>query len=304
MFAGPNGSGKSLLKACLPPQLIGVYLNPDDIEQGIRDRWLVDIAGLGVVTDAGEILSFFRSSEFLAGAGLRDAACARTFADGSLDFRRVTVDSYLASVTVDFLRQRLLAQRQSLAFETVMSHPGKVAMLAQAQAARHRTYLHYVATDDLAIHVSRVRNRVRLGGHGVPEDRIESRYHRSLALLPESLPTAGMKRVARDLGQGTRTDAQSSPLEKGERLRSWRARPGRNAPWGQRRPCEEPRVNDKRGGFGGISRAGPIGFRKSLVRRLSFARQGLGAGPRLVHSSGCGSICLAIPSRTTASSRP
>lgn len=85
-----------------------------------------------------------------------------------------------------------------------MSHPGKVAMLAKVQAARHRTYLHDVATDDPAIHhVSRVRHRVRLGGHGVPEDRIESRYHRCLALLPESLPTAGMRRVARGLGQGT-----------------------------------------------------------------------------------------------------
>ena len=65
-----HGSGKSILKAVLPPQRIRVILNPDDIEQGIRDRWPVGIGGLGVVTDPGEILSFFRSSEFLAGAGL------------------------------------------------------------------------------------------------------------------------------------------------------------------------------------------------------------------------------------------
>lgn len=64
-----------------------------------------------------------------------------------------------------------------------MSHPGKVDLLKQAQAAGYRTYLYFVATDDPAINISRVRNRVKLGGHAVPEDRIEKRYHRSLDLL-------------------------------------------------------------------------------------------------------------------------
>ncbi len=49
------------------------------------------------------------------------------------------------------------------------------------------TYLYFIATDDPAINVSRVRNRVRLGGHPVPEDKIAPRYHRSLALLPDAV---------------------------------------------------------------------------------------------------------------------
>jgi predicted ABC-type ATPase len=40
-----------------------------------------------------------------------------------------------------------------------------------------------VATDDPEINISRVRNRVGLGGHSVPEDKIASRYDRSLDLL-------------------------------------------------------------------------------------------------------------------------
>ena len=32
MFAGPNGSGKSTLKSMLRPELIGIYINPDEIE--------------------------------------------------------------------------------------------------------------------------------------------------------------------------------------------------------------------------------------------------------------------------------
>ncbi len=40
-----------------------------------------------------------------------------------------------------------------------------------------------MATEDPVINVSRVRNRVGLGGHPVPEEKIISRYHRSLELL-------------------------------------------------------------------------------------------------------------------------
>lgn len=68
-----------------------------------------------------------------------------------------------------------------------MSHPSKVALLARAQQADYRTYLYYIATDDPAINISRVANRVKLGGHPVPADRIEQRYHRSLALLRDAI---------------------------------------------------------------------------------------------------------------------
>jgi len=97
------------------------------------------------------------------------------------------VNSYFASVVGDLLRQMLLEQKVSFTFETVMSHPGKVDLLMQAQSLGYRTYLYFVATDDPAINISRVRNRVKLGGHAVPEDKIEERYHRSLALLMDAI---------------------------------------------------------------------------------------------------------------------
>ena len=58
MFAGPNGSGKSALKSVLPPELLGVYLNPDEIEAQIRrDGWLV-LADFGVSATAHELAGF------------------------------------------------------------------------------------------------------------------------------------------------------------------------------------------------------------------------------------------------------
>jgi len=37
IFAGPNGSGKSTIKDVLSDNLLGVYINPDEIENEIRE---------------------------------------------------------------------------------------------------------------------------------------------------------------------------------------------------------------------------------------------------------------------------
>ena len=187
MFAGPNGSGKSTLKSYLPSALLGVYLNPDELEQEIRRQNFLDFTAYGVTTTAGAVLTFFQNSTFLNDAGFGAAAIQLTFSDNRLEFGTVAVNSYLASAASDFLRQKFLEQKISFTFETVMSHESKVALLAQAQAARYRTYLYFVATDDPAINISRVRNRVGLKGHNVPEDRIAPRYHRSLGLLMDAI---------------------------------------------------------------------------------------------------------------------
>ena len=190
MFAGPNGSGKSLLKSYLSKELLGVYLNPDEIEQEIREQGFLDFAADGVTATADEALAFFKGSSFLISAGFGDAAKRLEFTNDRLDFTKVEVNSYFASVACDFLRQKLLEQKVSFTFETVMSHPNKVELLEQAQRAGYRTYLYFIATDDPEINISRVRNRVKLGGHSVPEDRIVPRYHRSLDLLMDAIRRA------------------------------------------------------------------------------------------------------------------
>ncbi|HEX5222577.1 MAG TPA: hypothetical protein VFZ59_23685 [Verrucomicrobiae bacterium] len=80
-----------------------------------------------------------------------------------------------------------MAAKLSFTLETVKSHPDKITLLEKAQSLGYRTYLYYIATDDPAINISRVRNRVRQGGHRVPEDKIASRYERSLGLLMDAI---------------------------------------------------------------------------------------------------------------------
>lgn len=188
MFAGPNGSGKSTFKSIIRPELLGTFINPDEIEKKIKDYNFLDLEDYGIKTTEKEILNFFFESKLLKNAELLDDAHQLHFNNGKLSFFNARVNSYFASVASDFIRHKLVECSKSFTFETVMSFPDKVEFLRTAQSRGYRTYLYYVATEDPAINISRVRYRVRMGGHSVPEDKIVSRYKRSLDLLKEVIP--------------------------------------------------------------------------------------------------------------------
>lgn len=187
MFAGPNGSGKSTLKSTLNSKILGVYINPDEIEKEIQQRDFLDLSAYGVVAEQQEILDFFLGSLLLKKAGLLDEAEALCFSDNKLGFHNVIVNSYFASVAADFIRQKLVDMGKSLTFETVMSSPDKIDFLRAAQRKGYRTYLYFVSTEDPSINISRVSHRVKMGGHPVPEEKIISRFSRSLDLLMDAI---------------------------------------------------------------------------------------------------------------------
>lgn len=92
-------------------------------------------------------------------------------------------------------RDAALSERRDYSWETVMSHPSHVEHLRQAKAAGYEVRLFYVATEDPRINTGRVANRVALGGHDVPTDRIVSRYEKSLAGLADAVEVADVARV-------------------------------------------------------------------------------------------------------------
>lgn len=85
----------------------------------------------------------------------------------------------------DAERERCLAERRDFAFETVFSHPSKLAFMERAAAAGFEVHVFFVSLPSPDMNVERVRLRVARGGHDVPTDRITARWHRTMALLPE-----------------------------------------------------------------------------------------------------------------------
>ncbi len=188
MFAGPNGSGKSTLNSIISKELLGIYINPDEIEKEIVKFDFLDLSAYGIKTNKEEVLSFFENHPLLKKVDvLWDELYMLKFVDNKIDFSDILINSYYASVCADFIRHQLLKAKISFTFETVMSSKDKVEFLKKAQDAGYRTYLYFIATQDPTVNISRVHNRVKLGGHSVPKDKIVSRYYRSLKLLSEAV---------------------------------------------------------------------------------------------------------------------
>lgn len=187
MFAGPNGSGKSTLKSVIRPDLLGVYINPDEIEKSIRESNRLSLIDFYVRRSPEQVIEFLKNSSLLKQANLLQHVDKLSIDRGTLEFNTVPVNSYFASVISDLIRSALLEQGISLTCETVMSSPDKIDLLKTAQSKGYRTYLYYVATESPLLNIDRVRNRVRQGGHSVPEEKIITRYARSLDLLAEAI---------------------------------------------------------------------------------------------------------------------
>ena len=79
------------------------------------------------------------------------------------------------------IRNQCLAERRSLAFETVLSAPDKIEFIHDAKAAGFFVRLFFIGTDDPTINAKRIAKRVMQGGHDVPIPKIISRFYRSLA---------------------------------------------------------------------------------------------------------------------------
>lgn len=187
MFAGPNGSGKSTIKSVISNDLLGIYVNADEIEKTMRESGSLDLTKFQIACTEDEILSFFNESSLLKESGLLKHVYKFHFNDNQLTCKNIEMNAYFAAVAADFIRHRLLDNQLSFTFETVMSSKDKLTFLAKAKEKGVRNYLYYIATEDPSINISRVQNRVIMGGHPVPEDKIISRYYRSLELLKEAV---------------------------------------------------------------------------------------------------------------------
>lgn len=77
-------------------------------------------------------------------------------------------------------REKCLAERKSLIFETVLSAKDKIDYIERAKKAGFFIRLFFVCTKSPAINASRIAQRVMKGGHDVPITKVISRYQKSI----------------------------------------------------------------------------------------------------------------------------
>jgi len=77
-------------------------------------------------------------------------------------------------------RERCLAERKSLIFETVLSATDKIDFILRAKQTGFFVRVFFVCTQSPIINASRIAKRVLEGGHDVPITKIISRYQKSI----------------------------------------------------------------------------------------------------------------------------
>lgn len=90
--------------------------------------------------------------------------------------------AYEAARLAALTRRDLLTDRRSFITETVFSHPSKNELVDDALRLGYIVHLHVLLVP-VELSIARVAERVRRGGHDVPEIKIRERHERLWALL-------------------------------------------------------------------------------------------------------------------------
>lgn len=95
--------------------------------------------------------------------------------------------AYRAAQIASERRAEFLNARRSFATETVFSHPSKLELLTQAKGLGYRVMTFHISVAHPDLSVARVGERVREGGHAVPEEKIRARYARAGPLIRQAV---------------------------------------------------------------------------------------------------------------------
>ena len=93
------------------------------------------------------------------------------------------------------LLERAIDQRLDFTFETTLGGTTMPRLLAEAASRGIEVRVFYVGLASADAHIERVRQRVRAGGHDIPEADVRRRYNRSLINLVHLLPVLTELRV-------------------------------------------------------------------------------------------------------------
>ena len=90
-----------------------------------------------------------------------------------------------AAVKAEELRESMLKDKADFTFETVLSTDRNLNLLRRAKENGYFVRGIYVLTASPDINIARVKVREASGGHGVPDEKIRSRYEKALGLIPQ-----------------------------------------------------------------------------------------------------------------------
>lgn len=111
--------------------------------------------------------------------GIKQFVNADNIALGLSPFAPETAEFLAGRVMIQRVRE-LLGARESFGIESTLAGRRYLTLLQQARVVGFWINIIYIWLRSADLAVSRVADRVRQGGHNIPEETIRRRYHRSL----------------------------------------------------------------------------------------------------------------------------
>ncbi len=99
--------------------------------------------------------------------------------------REKACDPLEAAKIATATREYMLKNKQNFTFESVLSTTRNFNLIEKAKRSGYKVICIYVLTNDPEINVTRVEERVKMGGHDVSSEKIRERYHRAMKLFPK-----------------------------------------------------------------------------------------------------------------------
>ncbi len=103
--------------------------------------------------------------------------------------RELDIESYQAAKVAWAIREAFVGMGESFVFETVLSDPvgDKVDFMQRAQQEGYTVVLCFIGVSGPEVSEQRVSMRVLQGGHDVPNEKLVSRYPRTLVNLQRAI---------------------------------------------------------------------------------------------------------------------
>lgn len=189
-FAGPNGSGKSTItRIVLDYAHLGTYVNADEIKVFFTTRRFLDFSTYNVHLDRDKFIDYAISSSLSSRLRNIDNTLSMIMFqhDKMMLCDDYVIEDYFVSLVTAYIWNQLLDNSQKFTVETVMSHPSKLDFIRLAKEKGFKVYLYFVSLADPKLNQHRVKARVAQGGHPVDEEKIVSRYYKTMDNLYEAL---------------------------------------------------------------------------------------------------------------------
>jgi predicted ABC-type ATPase len=97
-----------------------------------------------------------------------------------------------------------LDRQETFAVETTLSSHASLRLIDEGHVRNYEVHLIFVALNSPERNVARIKSRVALGGHFIPDEDVRRRYYRSIVNLHRAIPTVDLARVYDNSGDRPR----------------------------------------------------------------------------------------------------